>query len=499
MFKSISTFVVNSYFFKGFYTLLAILVFSIIGLGIYALHTSPYTGMQLSIDNDKWIINRNDLSNPDNSSDVAVGDRVDYLGNILIEKDDFIRLPEFFSKKRERQWWAKQKSFFELLQNSNSFNLRIKRKAGKEMVVTANVLPGMPLHQIIKRNIFIYLSGIFAVGIGGISLFRRPSSPLNVLCAFFSVSGALYLVSVAPVSNRDLTLPPLLFYTLILGCYIGAGGMITLVHFSLLFPRPNLIIRKYPNIIYFLYIYPFITFTFYLSGICAMGAFFPFVIIWILIIVYAFFNSWMSEKDILLKKLISISLIIPVSCSLVFAFIFLLPTFIGLPPLDANYFALISLLIPFSLFFCIENYHLYNQKTKSEEDRQKDREEVRSELHDNLGNDLAIIKRYSEMIDKYLPDNINGVEEYNTYILEEIYESPEGQEKYKLRQQKAELPFGHIKSNLGAGQFMLRGREGVNAEFSILSTCFNISRMITIFGIPELISRLKGCQSYAIN
>ncbi len=83
--------------------------------------------------------------------------------------------------------------------------------------------------------------------------------------------------------------------------------------------------------------------------------------------------------------------------------------------------------------------------------------------------------------------------------LEEIYESSEGQEKYKLRQQKAELPFGHIKSNLGAGQFLLRGREGVNAEFSILSTCFNISRMITIFGIPELISRLNGCQRYAIN
>ncbi len=83
--------------------------------------------------------------------------------------------------------------------------------------------------------------------------------------------------------------------------------------------------------------------------------------------------------------------------------------------------------------------------------------------------------------------------------LEEVYESPKGQEKYKLRQQKVELPFGYIKSNLGAGQFLLRGREGVNTEFSILSTCFNISRMITIFGIPELISRLKECQSYAMN
>lgn len=83
--------------------------------------------------------------------------------------------------------------------------------------------------------------------------------------------------------------------------------------------------------------------------------------------------------------------------------------------------------------------------------------------------------------------------------LEEIYKSSEGQEKYKLRKEKVELPFGHIKSNLGAGQFMLRGREAVNAEFSILSTCFNISRMITLIGISELISRLKGCRNYAIN
>ena len=90
-------------------------------------------------------------------------------------------------------------------------------------------------------------------------------------------------------------------------------------------------------------------------------------------------------------------------------------------------------------------------------------------------------------------------EEEFMHELEEIYESSEGEEKYKLRKEKAELPFGHIKSNLGAGQFMLRGREGVNAEFSILSTCFNISRMITIFGIPELISRLKGYQCYAVN
>lgn len=76
--------------------------------------------------------------------------------------------------------------------------------------------------------------------------------------------------------------------------------------------------------------------------------------------------------------------------------------------------------------------------------------------------------------------------------LEAIYHSPEGQEVYRLRKEKVELPFGHMKRNLGAGQFLLRGRKGVNAEFSLLSTCFNIARMITLIGIPALIVKLQG-------
>src|SRR3989304_3443130 len=76
--------------------------------------------------------------------------------------------------------------------------------------------------------------------------------------------------------------------------------------------------------------------------------------------------------------------------------------------------------------------------------------------------------------------------------LEETYQQEEGQKLYKLRKEKVELPFGHMKRNLGAGQFLLRGKEGVNAELSILSTCFNIARMITIIGIPMLIAKLNS-------
>lgn len=76
--------------------------------------------------------------------------------------------------------------------------------------------------------------------------------------------------------------------------------------------------------------------------------------------------------------------------------------------------------------------------------------------------------------------------------LEAIYQSPAGQEIYKRRKEKVELPFGHLKRNLNAGQFLLKGRAGTNAELSILSTCFNIARMITIMGIPQLLLHLRG-------
>jgi transposase len=56
----------------------------------------------------------------------------------------------------------------------------------------------------------------------------------------------------------------------------------------------------------------------------------------------------------------------------------------------------------------------------------------------------------------------------------------------------AELPFGHIKRNLNAGHFLLRGLDGVRAEASLLASCFNLARMITLLGVPALIAKLAN-------
>jgi len=79
--------------------------------------------------------------------------------------------------------------------------------------------------------------------------------------------------------------------------------------------------------------------------------------------------------------------------------------------------------------------------------------------------------------------------------LEAQYEQAESQAIYKLRQQKVELPFGHIKRNLKVDAFLLRGLDGVKAEASLLASCFNIRRMMSIVGIRALIEKLKNLAS----
>ena len=76
--------------------------------------------------------------------------------------------------------------------------------------------------------------------------------------------------------------------------------------------------------------------------------------------------------------------------------------------------------------------------------------------------------------------------------IERQYELPENQEIYKLRKQKVELPFGHIKHNLGVTGFLLRGLAGVKAEFSIMTGCFNIARMISLLGTEKLLESLAA-------
>jgi len=76
--------------------------------------------------------------------------------------------------------------------------------------------------------------------------------------------------------------------------------------------------------------------------------------------------------------------------------------------------------------------------------------------------------------------------------LERQYRESSSQAIYKKRKEKAELPFGHIKRNLGVQAFLLRGQEGVRAEMALLTSCFNVRRMMSILGVQKLVEVLGG-------
>jgi len=76
--------------------------------------------------------------------------------------------------------------------------------------------------------------------------------------------------------------------------------------------------------------------------------------------------------------------------------------------------------------------------------------------------------------------------------LEMQYQEAASQEIYARRKTRVEHPFGHIKRNLKTDAFLLRGRDGVQAETSLLATCFNVARMITIFGVGVLREKLAA-------
>lgn len=75
--------------------------------------------------------------------------------------------------------------------------------------------------------------------------------------------------------------------------------------------------------------------------------------------------------------------------------------------------------------------------------------------------------------------------------LEDRYRQPDARKIFARRKAKVEHPFGHIKRNLGAGHFLLRGLAGVRAEMSLLAGCFNIRRMISLLGVTGMVAQLK--------
>ena len=67
---------------------------------------------------------------------------------------------------------------------------------------------------------------------------------------------------------------------------------------------------------------------------------------------------------------------------------------------------------------------------------------------------------------------------------------------YRLRQQITEHQFGTLKRQWGFTYTLMRGKDHVLTEVNMMMICYNLRRLMSIFGIDELKRRLKDLISY---
>ena len=68
-------------------------------------------------------------------------------------------------------------------------------------------------------------------------------------------------------------------------------------------------------------------------------------------------------------------------------------------------------------------------------------------------------------------------------------EDPQRRADYKLRRQTVEPVIGILKEVMKLRRFLLRGMEGVRAEWSLACAAFNIRRLASVLGLDGLRTR----------
>ena len=61
-------------------------------------------------------------------------------------------------------------------------------------------------------------------------------------------------------------------------------------------------------------------------------------------------------------------------------------------------------------------------------------------------------------------------------------------EKFKLRKQLAEHPFGTIKRNFGYTHFLLKGLAKVRTEWSLITLVYNLKRVLNLVSFEKLMA-----------
>lgn len=357
-------------------------------LGVYALQTTPtlYTESEIVT--------------------VRQGIQITQIGDQKLRRTDLWKLPAFTSVEREQAWWETQDRLYDLIKHKESVVISFFDETETSWELISDV-GRMSVGDILTRIGLIYVVVCIYI-VASISVFRRHATTTGFLCAFFLSSSALYLASVAPVVHRPIVMDPDILRLLVSVFFVASTGQISIVHFSVIFPKRKQILRNHRLLVAVFYLYSAVISVLYMLGAIALATTLPFLIFWILLMLSSFVHSMIHLDDEFMKKQVRITFIAPLLVATFFIVSIVLPWPEG--GTLVNNYALFSLMLPVALILSLDNQRLYKDRLAIEYNARAEKERIHRELHDTVLNDLASISIVTEGAERFAsePDKIKA-------------------------------------------------------------------------------------------
>ncbi|MBU0678853.1 MAG: hypothetical protein KJ626_12140 [Verrucomicrobia bacterium] len=362
--------------------------------GIIVLLRAPYVPVHFEVREGR--LNIGSLERPDDP-DLFLCAGIDTplsVENFALEVDDFIRYPEFVGPRDEARWWERQQELYTLLSTHTQLTFHVSRGERSPIGIPINVTTRSPL-VLLKDTGFIYLAMlVYLVAARIVS--RRSTLFSDRLSGFLFTSIALYLACAAAVIERGLALPTTAQHLFMSGIYLGAAGLISLVHFSWIFPARIWLLEKWPWLPKILYTYMGVTCALYFSGFIGFAGTFPFLVFWTVVMLASLLYSCFHLEQPDIRHHVALSALGPTLLGILFIAVTILPGVFRTSPMDFGAFALFSTIMPMSLTFSTESFRMFRQRQAVEDAREHERTVIARELHDYIGNDLTSMRYLSD-------------------------------------------------------------------------------------------------------
>lgn len=362
--------------------------------GVWALMDVPALGVSLSFSSGGVRVKDVDEHGPA-AGLIVPGEYLRAIGDVALKQDDLLRYPEFVLSAEERAWRERQRAIYEQLRAGDSIPVVVASADQEARTVWLTCEHWTLASVLLGRGFPIYLSGLIWAGMS-LLIYSHSRSALHRTSQFFFVSLGLYHMATAPMALREIALDPFLERGLTSVAFIAAGGCISLVHFSLIFPRRKKILIAHPRLLWIPYLYYGASVLLYVTGITAFGSTYLCLNFWSLVVIAATVHGYFSEEDLLLKQQVLLFLMIPVLLALFFCMYIILPGVMRTNAFEYSNFAILSIASVFSMALAVENQRIYLESLEMEQRNLRDRLQMVREMHDNFGNVLTGIVRLAE-------------------------------------------------------------------------------------------------------